>query len=384
MKKIISLSILSVIWASLAFSEPLNIVSFDNKSGEFALVKLMGPSATTIEVPRGETGKVNAAAGDYYLLIRFGEVPESYRYARGDDFKVTETASQYSITTITLFPVVNGNYDTHPISRKLFDQAVAGKTDNIGTPASAVPPSVPPAKNLPQRHANSNSVKSLIYACDEGNSTKVKDLLAQGVDPNGTDEDGATPLMFAVRKGNASIARRLIERGASVVAHQKDGFTPLIIASMFNQLDLITVLTSAGARVDAGSDNGFTALHYASQGGNVQIVSALLASGATVDLKNSEGATPLHLAAQNGYVDITIQLLKAHANLNAVSLNGVTPLISAAFKGHTAVVKILSANGADVNARDKSGRTAADWARQRRFGTIVEIIEGRVSLGATP
>lgn len=44
-----------------------NTITFDNKSGEPALVKLIGPTGQTVEVPNGESQTVNTGAGEYYI-----------------------------------------------------------------------------------------------------------------------------------------------------------------------------------------------------------------------------------------------------------------------------------------------------------------------------
>lgn len=56
--------------------------------------------------------------------MRYGSKPEKYRYSKGDPFTIIQTATQYSVTTITLHKVVDGNYPTHPISAEEFEKAV--------------------------------------------------------------------------------------------------------------------------------------------------------------------------------------------------------------------------------------------------------------------
>ncbi|HHT9121837.1 MAG TPA: hypothetical protein ACFYEF_03110 [Candidatus Wunengus sp. YC63] len=105
----------------------LNTVTFDNQSGEYGAVKLVGTTARTVDVPQGQKRTVHVAAGEYYILVRYGSKPEQYSYAKGDPFTVLQTATQYSCITITLHPVVNGNYRTRSSSREEFDKAM-GKT----------------------------------------------------------------------------------------------------------------------------------------------------------------------------------------------------------------------------------------------------------------
>ena len=97
-----------------------NTITFDNQSGEPALVKVIGPTATAVEVPNEVSRSINAIAGQYYILVRYGDEPEKYRYYKGDPFAVRQTETQYSVNTITLHKVIDGNYRTHPISSDEF------------------------------------------------------------------------------------------------------------------------------------------------------------------------------------------------------------------------------------------------------------------------
>ena len=101
-----------------------NTVTFDNQSGEPALVKLIGPIGQTVEVPTGKNRKVNVDADEYYILVRYGSKPDQYRYSKGNPFTVTQTATQYSVITITLHKVIGGKYSTHPTSSEEFDNTL--------------------------------------------------------------------------------------------------------------------------------------------------------------------------------------------------------------------------------------------------------------------
>ena len=64
---------------------------------------------------------VRAFGGQYYIVTRYGD-PDHYTYSKGDAFTVVQTGRQYSIITITLHLVINGNYHTTPISASVFDK----------------------------------------------------------------------------------------------------------------------------------------------------------------------------------------------------------------------------------------------------------------------
>jgi len=107
-------------------------VTFDNKSGEAALVKLVGPTYQDVEVSVGGSTSVNVSPGEYYIKVRYG-IPGRYRYAKGEEFKVIETATTRSNTTITLHKVIGGNYDTGSIDKHEFDEEKAPMMEGDAT-----------------------------------------------------------------------------------------------------------------------------------------------------------------------------------------------------------------------------------------------------------
>ena len=117
--------------AFLTAQEHPNTITFDNQAGEYATVKLVGPTLTSIEVPNGEKRTVHAAKGEYYILTRYGTDPNQYKFSKGEAFEVTQSKTKYSKTTITLYPVIDGNYSTTPISKEDFDNIKAINWENV-------------------------------------------------------------------------------------------------------------------------------------------------------------------------------------------------------------------------------------------------------------
>jgi hypothetical protein len=102
---------------------PRATVTFDNRSGEPAVVKLIGPTPRRVEVPNRQRRTVTVVGGQYHIVTRYGANPSRYTYSKGSSFKVTQTATQHSVITITLHKVVGGNYATHPVSADEFHRA---------------------------------------------------------------------------------------------------------------------------------------------------------------------------------------------------------------------------------------------------------------------
>ena len=100
-----------------------SIITFDNQSGEPALVRLVGPTRAEVDVPNGGRKSTHGVApGRYVIRVRYG-TPGTYRYTEGEPFEVHASAFSYSHVTITLHRVRNGNYTMRPSSEVDFAAA---------------------------------------------------------------------------------------------------------------------------------------------------------------------------------------------------------------------------------------------------------------------
>ena len=114
----------AVLAAAAAFGAertPPSTVTFENQSGLDAAVKLIGPTRGVVSVANRSRAGLHAAAGEYYILVRYGAAGH-YSYAKGQKFSMDQSGSSYSVITITLHKVVNGNYETHPIGLAEFER----------------------------------------------------------------------------------------------------------------------------------------------------------------------------------------------------------------------------------------------------------------------
>jgi len=250
-------------------------------------------------------------------------------------------------------------------------------------------------------------VKSLMYAIDNGEFSKIKALLNQGVDVNekslwgisplmsmarlghidivelllekgadvnAIDNDGATSIMFASQGGHVNIIETLLARGADINARAENGMTALLIALRDNHLDIAKILIDKGADVNANSKTYGATLHFASSHGNLDIIKILLDKGANINVTRMDnGWTPLMNVSGGGYLDCVKLLLANGANVNAKANDGTTALIAAS-TSKTEVVKILLANGADINAKTDCGETALHEASDGGNLDIVKML----------
>ncbi len=95
-------------------------ITFHNRSGADALVRLVGPTSGFVDVPDASSRTVDISAGIYRLYVRYGQ-PGHYRYTRGDPFTVVESGDSYERVEITLHVVAGGNYGSQPSNEAEFN-----------------------------------------------------------------------------------------------------------------------------------------------------------------------------------------------------------------------------------------------------------------------
>jgi hypothetical protein len=161
----------------------------------------------------------------------------------------------------------------------------------------------------------------LTYAVLEGNTTKVRALLAAGANPSIPDWEGRTVLMDAIKFLNAKEARTIVELllAAHADPNLKDnlGMTALMWACFeFDDHSgaLVKSLLAAGADANASDNYGTTVLMHSVAGATqkadlIKNVQALIRAGARVDGRNSFGKTALSFAEEEEDTAI-INLLK--------------------------------------------------------------------------
>jgi len=105
---------------ALAGSERHSL-TFINKSGKDALVKLVGPSRKVVKVSNQEKEKVWISSGTYCVYVRYGNNPP-YQYVRGETFEISAPLGSYVDAYLTLHGVINGNYVVGSCSEEEFNR----------------------------------------------------------------------------------------------------------------------------------------------------------------------------------------------------------------------------------------------------------------------
>jgi len=152
----------------------------------------------------------------------------------------------------------------------------------------------------------------LFKAASLDNARWVRQLLAEGADPNAVDATGQTPLALALRENAKAAAEVLIAHPSLAIdAPNAAGETALMLACLRGHLEAALQLVARGAAVNRA---GWSPLHYAASGPEPKLVAWLLDRGAAIDAPSPNRSTPLMMAARYGAADSADLLLGRGAN----------------------------------------------------------------------
>lgn len=166
--------------------------------------------------------------------------------------------------------------------------------------------------------------------------------------------DDVPLIVTAARTQDADAVRTLLADGVDVNIRQADGATALHWAAYRDDLELTTILLEAGADVDAVNDLGATPLWLSADNGSAAMVKRLVDAGADPNVTLHEGETPVMTAARTGNADAVRHLIAHGANVNATEHSrNQTALMWAAAQGHHETIEVLLEHGANVASRSR-------------------------------
>ena len=245
---------------------------------------------------------------------------------------------------------------------------------------------------------------ALHWAAHLENLEMVDLLIKQGADVNHTNDLGATPLWVGSVSGNELVISSLLQAGADPNLPLLSGETPLMTAARAGAVGAVEALLASGAEVDATENfKKQTALMWAIAQRHPAVVRSLVDAGADIYARtdsrprrvNTEtagfgrevvidiiqgGFTPLLFAARVGDLGSAQILVEAGADVNDVAPEGVSALVVAAHSGHGDVARFLLDRGADPNHAD-AGYTALQSAILRGD---VDLLKALLQNGADP
>ena len=119
-----SFLVVTSLMAHAAQSTP-NMITFENQSGRNAVVRVIGPTHAVAKMQRDETRIVRVAAGEYYILVRYGDSEKEYTYTKSAPFSVTQSEGKVSIITFTLHRRSGGTFNSQPVSGQEFETGLS-------------------------------------------------------------------------------------------------------------------------------------------------------------------------------------------------------------------------------------------------------------------
>ena len=111
--------------------------------------------------------------------------------------------------------------------------------------------------------------QALIQAVQNDAPAAVSELLAQKVDVNVREDDGATPLAWAALRCNRDIAGLLLKAGADPNLRNEQGIGPLYLAITNGSPAIVKLLLENHADPNLAREDGETPLMTASRLGQI-------------------------------------------------------------------------------------------------------------------
>ena len=180
-----------------------------------------------------------------------------------------------------------------------------------------------------------------------------------------------TALHMACFHGMFDIAVYLIANGLDPNASTDEGFTPVHIVAQMGYFTLFLLLILADGNLTATKSGGFTPLHFAAQNGHLQIVKAILEDDNNIDPSptNEDGWTPLSLAARNGQVDV-FDFLRPKVLDIPRTADGWELIHAAAYSGNMEMLNRIITS-CDISSKTLSGRHPIHVAASHGHANIV-------------
>lgn len=149
--------------------------------------------------------------------------------------------------------------------------------------------------------------------------------------------------MDAVEKNDPDQVRHLLEQGTDANELDAGGNAPLVMAAYLGHAEIVRMLLEGGADVGAvDPDMKATALHAASYAGRTEAAKLLIAHHIDIDCQGPRnGYTALHDAIWQGNEETARVLIEAGADLTLVNHEGQTPLAFARTRKQGAIVSLI-------------------------------------------
>ena len=183
-----------------------------------------------------------------------------------------------------------------------------------------------------------------------------------------------------VMTGDIEKAEISIEKGADINAQDSNGATALMKAVYNQDINMVKILMKYNPDVNIQDKSKNSPFLYAGARGYLDILKLIYKTADTKNVVNIYGGNALIPACEKGHLDTVIFLLEnTDINVNHINNLNWTALLEVTILGNDSktyqeIVKVLLKYGADKNIKDNSGKTALDYARERKLKNLERLL----------
>lgn len=209
----------------------------------------------------------------------------------------------------------------------------------------------------------------LLTGCNEEGEEKVKQQ--------------SNDLIKAVENNDEKKVKEILQDTSYPINEMNDKQeTSLLIATHENYIEVAKLLIKAGADINKQDSNQDSPYLYAGAEGKTEILKYMIEHAEpNQDIVNRFGGNALIPAAEKGHIN-NVKLLLADGKVDIDHQNnfGYTALIEAVAlrdgsEVYQQIVQELLTYNADKELRDESGRTALDYAKEKGYTKMIEMLE---------
>lgn len=173
---------------------------------------------------------------------------------------------------------------------------------------------------------------ALLNAALIGDTTKVKQLIAEGANPNDEgplDKPNRLRLLhYAIAADNTQAVKILMASGADPEMVVKGFGRALLFAMTLDNIEMLSLMLDLKPITSLSNDTIETLLFESIFKPRPRCLAVLLQHGAPIDFRDAAGYTILMRASNAGDFDLMEWLIQKGASVNIETTNGVTPAYS--------------------------------------------------------
>lgn len=240
-----------------------------------------------------------------------------------------------------------------------------------------------PAYLAPDDNSGLQNFYTVLFSAEPSGCRQLlrdKPSIAQEV-----DHSGWTPLIWACFQGASDLVNDLISRGADISHGRGKDYPALYIAARWARHRAISNILRSEREVDIDIDtlDSSRPLHGAVRSGSQPTFDILISNQASVNATNAKGWTALHEAAYQGERKFLVRLISEGADVNFQAPPHYDTPLHAAVKGNSWITtETLIINLAKDSLANSDGLLPIQLAAQKSRRQVVEILQAHVSPAA--